>query len=101
MRLNSDRPENPKVRLQSCGTVTYRLGRLACNVESTVLSLVQDSYCVRTLSKFFAHNCFVIPLNLRRVSGSIGVESWGQPGHVPPNNCETPMISSVIAPKYF
>ena len=35
-----------------CGMVTYRLERLACNVERTGLSFVQDSYCVETLSSF-------------------------------------------------
>jgi len=35
-------------------TVTYRLERSACNVESTGSSLVRDIYCAGTLSKFFA-----------------------------------------------
>ena len=45
--------------------LTYRLERLAGNVESTGSSLVQDSYHVGTLSKFFAHNCSAIPLHLQ------------------------------------
>src|SRR6218665_2647496 len=36
--------------LSLCGTVAYQLGRSACNMESTGSSLVQDSYCVGTLS---------------------------------------------------
>jgi len=35
---------------------------IVCNVESTGLSLVWDSYCVGTLSKFFALNCSAISL---------------------------------------
>jgi len=42
------------------GTVAYWLERLACNVEGS--SLVRDSYCVGTLSKFFAHNCSALQL---------------------------------------
>ena len=35
------------------------LERLACNVESTGSSLVRNSYCVGTLSKFFTYNCSI------------------------------------------
>jgi len=48
-----------------CGMVTYRLERLACNVERTGLSFVQDSYCVETLSKSLAHSCSALLLHLR------------------------------------
>jgi len=40
----------------------YVTMRSVCNMESTGSSLV--SYCVGTLSKFFAHNCSAIPLHL-------------------------------------
>ena len=48
------------------GMVADLLERLACNAESTGSSLVRDSYCVGTLSKFFAYNnCSAILLQLR------------------------------------
>jgi len=38
--------------------------RSACNVESAGSSLVQDSYCVGTLSKSLAHSCSALLLYL-------------------------------------
>src|SRR6218665_3932729 len=49
-----------------CDMVAYRLGRSTFNKESTGSSLDCDSYCVGTLSKFFAPTCSTIPLLLRR-----------------------------------
>jgi len=44
-----------------CGMVVDWLKQSACNAESMGLSLVGDSYCLWTLSKFFAHNCSSLP----------------------------------------
>jgi len=49
-----------------CGTVADWLERSTCNAEYSVSSLVRDSYCVGTLSKFFEHNCTAILLHLCR-----------------------------------
>ena len=49
-----------------CGTVADWLEHSAYNVDSTSSSLVRDSYCVGTLSKFFAHNCSAILMHLSR-----------------------------------
>src|SRR6218665_1262418 len=38
-----------------------------CIAERMGSSLVRGSNCVRTLSKFFAHNSSAIPLHLRRL----------------------------------
>ena len=48
-----------------CSTVAYQLELSACNVQSTGSSVIQDSYCVETLSKSFTHNGSAIPLHLR------------------------------------
>jgi len=54
--------------VEFCDTVAYWLERSACNVESKGLTLVRDSYCVGTLTKFFAHNC-----SARRVSALLNL----------------------------
>ena len=54
--------------------VTDCLEQSACNVASTGSSLVRDSYFVGTLSKWSAHNCSAIPLNL--CCGGMQVHFW-------------------------
>jgi len=52
--------------VKQCGMVADWLERSACYAESTDSSLGRDSYCVGTLSKFFAHNCSALQLHLCR-----------------------------------
>ena len=49
-----------------CDKVADWLERSASNAEKTGSSLVRDSYCEGTLSRFFSHNCSAILLHLRR-----------------------------------
>src|SRR6218665_212684 len=64
--VTSCRTHHSKVSTLHCGTVADWLERSACNSESMGSSLVRDSYCVRTLSKFFTYNCSAILMHLCR-----------------------------------
>jgi len=57
---------NCKVGSQKFGTEADWLECSTCNAKSAGSSLVQESYHVGTLNKFFAHNCSAILLHLHR-----------------------------------